>query len=178
MAAATIHSENVTNILAGTTLDRKVGTIKTVIDQIATLTTNVDDANDMWLFGPIPSNAVIIDILVKNDDLDGVSDLEGDFGLVYSGIGQQQVEDGNTIGTEIDFNVFADASTIFQAANTGWTSVRSATDNIVDTDLEAWQVGGLTEDPGGLFFVNFRVGTPAATDQAGDTVMRIDYIAK
>lgn len=179
MAASTVHSENVTNIIASppTIIHRKSGRIKTMIDQIAVVAaTSLDEAGDTLLFSPIPSNAVILDVLTMNDDLDGVANLEGDWGLVYSGIGHQQIEDGNTIGTEIDLNVFADASTGFQGAITSWTSVRNVTDNITDIDKEAWEVGGLTSDPGGLFFISYTVGTPAATGQDGDVVVRVDYI--
>ena len=180
MAASTINSEAVTNLVASpqVALDRKQGRIKTIVDQVALATTNIDDAGDMVLFCPIPSNAVILDVQVMNDDLDsnGSPTLEGDWGLVYSGIGGNQKLNGNTIGTEVDYNVFADASTGLQAAVTSWTSVRNVTDNITDVDLQAWSAGGLSSDPGGLFFVCFRVGTAAATGAAGDVVVRVDYI--
>ena len=43
----------------------------------------VGDAADVLLFGPVPSNAVIVDVLVMNDDLDAhaTPTLEGDWGL-------------------------------------------------------------------------------------------------
>lgn len=180
MAAATTHSENVTDIVTNDKLiDRKKGRIKTVIDQRAVVgATELDDAGDMILFGPIPSNAILLDFLVKNDDLDANAcpTLEGDFGLVYSGIGGSQSRDGNTIGTEIDFNVFADASTILQGANLDYVSVRNVTDDIAELKKEAWEVGGLSSDPGGLFYLSYRVGTATATAANGDIVVRVDYI--
>lgn len=180
MAAGTTKSENVTNIEASpiVVLDRKRGRIKTVIDQDALATTAIDDAADITLFGPVPSNAVILDLLVLNDDLDTnvCPTLEGDWGLYYSGIGGTQKEDGNTSGTVIDANCFSDADTGLQAAVTAWESKRFDTDNIVDVKKEAWEVAGLTADPGGLFYVGFTVGTGSATGAAGDVVVRVDYI--
>jgi hypothetical protein len=181
MVAATFYSENVTNLTSDpiSVLDRKKGRIKTIIDQRAVdASAEMNEANDMILFGPIPSNAVILDVRVMNDEIDSNAcpTLEGDWGLVYSGIGGSQAEDGNTIGTEVDYNVFADASTVLQNAATSWASVRAATDDIVDVDKEAWEAGGLSADPGGLFYLSFRVGTAAATAADGDIVVRIDYI--
>lgn len=177
---ATEKSENVTNLEASpiTVTDRKRGRIKTVIDQLAVSAGGVGDVADILLFGPVPSNAVILDVLVMNDDLDanGTPALEGDWGLYYSGIGGTQKKDGNTSGTVIDANCFEDADTALQAAVTTWNSKRCITDNITDIDKEAWQVAGLTADPGGLFYVGFTVGTAAATDAAGDVVVRVDYI--
>lgn len=180
MAAGTVNSEAVTNLVASPQVSnhRKTGRIKTIVDQIAVAATSIDDAGDAILLCPIPSNAVILDVQILNDDLDsnGTPTLEGDFGLVYSGIGGNQKLNGNTIGTAIDTNCFADASAELQSANTSWTSVRTATDNITDVDLEAWQVGGLSADPGGILLINFTVGTAAATGAAGDLVVRVDYI--
>ena len=180
MAATTVKSEAVTNIEANppVTLDRKRGGIKTIIDQDAVATTSIDEAADITLFCPIPSNAVILDVLVMNDDLDsnGTPTLEGDWGLYYSGIGGTQAKDGNTSGTVIDANCFEDADTALQAAVTTWDSKRCITDNITDIDKEAWEVGGLSADPGGLFYIGFTVGTAAATAAAGDVVVRVDYI--
>lgn len=180
MAAGTTKSANVTNIEASpiTALDRKRGRIKTIIDQDNLATTATDDAGDITLFGPVPSNAVILDVLVMNDDLDAhaTPTLEGDWGLYYSGIGGNQALNGNVSGTVIDANCFEDADDALQAAVVVWDSKRCITDDIVDIEKEAWEVGGLSADPGGLLYVGFTVGTAAATGAAGDVVVRIDYI--
>ena len=180
MAAATLHSENVTIIEAAEDkgIHRKKGRVKTVLDQRAYTSTETDDANDAVLYGPIPSNAVITELSIKNDDLDSncCPTLAVDIGLVYSGRGGNQKLNGNTIGTAVDTNCFATLATTLQAANTVWADVRSEADDIVDTDLEAWQVGGLSADPGGLLYINVTVTTGAATAASGDVVMKIEYI--
>jgi hypothetical protein len=177
---ATEKSESVTNIEASpiTVMDRKKGNLKVVVDQLAVSSGGVGDAADILLFCPIPSNAVILDVQVLNDDLDSHAcpTLEGDWGLAYSGIGGLQPKEGRTSGEAIDINCFEDADTALQAAVTAYDSKRFVTDAINDIDLEAWQVGGLTADPGGIFYISFVVGTAAATDAAGDVVVRVDYI--
>lgn len=181
MVATTVKSENVTNVEASpiTALDRKRGRIKTIIDQDAVATTSLDEAGDVTLFGPIPSNAVILDVLVLNDDLDtnATETLDLDWGLYYSGIGGTQFKDGNTSGTVVDADCFANDSALFEDANTSWVSVRTLTDDITDIKKEAWEVAGLSSDPGGLLYVGMTVGTnAAATAAAGDVVVRVDYI--
>lgn len=180
MVASTVKSENVTNIEATprTVLDRKGGRIKTIIDQDAIATTSIDEAGDVMLFGPIPSDAVILDVLVLNDDLDsdGTPTLAVDVGLYYSGIGGSQYLDGNTSGTAISATCFATAVTTLQAAVTSWTSLRFEADDITGADEEAWQVGGLTANPGGDFYIGLTVETAAATAAAGDVVVRVDYL--
>lgn len=181
MTATTVYSEAVTNIIASpiTPLDRKKGRIKTIIDQDEVATTSIDEAGDVTLFCPIPSNAVILSVMVKNDDLDtnATETLDLNWGLYYSGIGGNQYNTGKTIGTAIDADCFAADSALFEDANTTWVDVRNATDDIADIDLEAWQVGGLTADPGGIFLIGMTVGTnAAATAAAGTVVVRVDYI--
>lgn len=180
MAAGTIKSENVTNVEASpiTVLDRKRARVKSIIDQDAIATTNIDDVGDIMLFGPIPSNAVILDVSLLNDDLDSncCPLLTVDIGLYYSGIGGSQKEDGNTSGTVIDDDAFASTSSALQAANTAWSSVRFEADDIVDVKKEAWEVGGLSADPGGLFYIGLTVDAAAATGAAGDVVVKVDYM--
>lgn len=178
MTASTVKSENVTNVEAGTTLDKKDGRLKVTIDQDAIATTSIDEANDLMLFCPIRSNDVVLDVLVLNDDLDGHAcpTLAVNVGLYYSGIGGDQAKTGKTSGTVIDADCFASAATTLQAANVTWTSLRCEADDIVDVKKEAWEVAGLSSDPGGIFYVGIAVTTAAATAAAGDIVVRVDTI--
>lgn len=177
---ATVKSENITNIEASpvVSLHKKTGEVKSVIDQYAAATTAVDNADDNILICAVPSNAVILDVLVLNDDLDsnGTPTLAVNVGLAYSGIGGTQKKDGNTSGTVIDADCFGSAVTTLQSANVTWSSVRFEADDIVDVKKEAWEVGGLSSDPGGIFYVLLDVSTAAATAAAGDIVVRVDYI--
>lgn len=180
MVATTIKSENVTNIEASpiTALDQRQGVIRTIFDIDAIPTTSIDEAADIMLFGPIPSNAKILDVLILCDDLDsnGTPTLAVDCGLYYSAIGGTQKADGRVSGDAIDVDCFATAVTTLQAAVVTWTSLRFEVDDIIDVNKEAWEVGGLTADPGGLFYVGLKVTTAAATAAAGDIVLRIEYI--
>ena len=180
MAAGTIKSENVTSIEASpiSVLDKKGGEIKVILDQDSLATTNTDDAGDLILFGPVPSNAVILDVEVLNDDLDsdGSPALAVNVGLHYSGIGGNQAKEGKGSGDVIDADCFASAATVLQAANVEWKSVRFEADDIVDVKKEAWEVGGLASDPGGLLYVGMTVTTGAATGAAGDVVVKVTYI--
>jgi len=178
MAATTVKSDNVTNVEANpiVVMDKKSGELKSIIDQLEVAITSEDEVGDIILLSPIPSNAVLLDVRMMNDALDGVADLAYDIGLYYSGIGGSQVADGNSSGTVIDADCFATADITVQAATKVWTSVRFEADDIADVKKEAWDVGGLSADPGGIFYVGFTVTTPAATDAAGTLVTRVDYI--
>lgn len=180
MTASTVKSENVTNIEATpiTALDKKEGFLRVHIDQDAIATTSIDEANDLMLFCPIPSNSVILDVEILCDDLDSNAcpTLAANVGLYYSGIGGNQKENGNDSGEVIDADVFGSAVTTLQAAKKVWTSVRFEADDIIDVKKEAWEAGGLTSDPGGLFYVGIAVTTQAATAAAGDICVKVSFI--
>lgn len=178
MTASTVSSENVANIAASSLLDSKQGVIKTIIDKKAVATTSIDEVGDKVLFGPIPSNAIILDVLVLADDLDsnGSPALAVDVGLAYSAIGGNQKSSNKTSGQAVDVDCFATAATTLQAAKVTWTSLRAEADDIVDIVKPAWEVAGLSEDCGGLLWVSLTVTTVAATAAAGDVVVRVDYI--
>lgn len=173
-------SENVNNIESDPieALHRKRGQKKVVIDQAALVSADLDEAGDKSLYGPIPSNAVLTEVAILNDDLDsdGTPALAVDVGLAYSGIGGKQNFEGRSSGDIIDADALASASDALQAANVKWESVRFEADDIVDVKKEAWEVAGLSEDPGGLFYIALSVTTAAATAAAGDVVVKVEYI--
>lgn len=180
MTASTIKSENITNIEATpiTVLEGKAGLVQVHVDTDNIPTTSIDEADDIFLLGVIPSNAIILDVEVLCDDLDANATpaLTTDFGLYYSGIGGNQLATGKTSGTVIDADCFATAVTTFQAAKVVWTQLRFEVDDIIDVTKEAWEVGGLSADPGGLFYCGFKVVDVAATAAAGDVVLKITYL--
>lgn len=179
MTASTVKSDNITNIEASpiVAIDRRKGRVKSVIDTDDIATASIDEAGDVMLFGPIPSNAVILDVVVKNDDLDThacAAALAVDVGLFYSGIGGTQAKDGNVSGTVASATCLGTAVTALLAANTSWTTVVDAAAGAPAS--EAWALAGLSADPGGLLYVGLTVETAAATAAAGDVDVRIDYI--
>lgn len=173
-----LKSVLLTNALASpTTVSiKKTGNLKVVVDQVAVTTGYLDGTDDNIYLGLIPSNAVILDVRFLNDDLDshGTPTLAANVGLVYTGIGSGQVN--KSFGDAADVDCFGTAVTTFQAANVTWTSLRCEADDIVDVTKEAWEVAGLSSDPGGYFAVVLDLSTAAATAAAGDIVMRVDMI--
>lgn len=179
MTASQVHGNNITNIVAGDVNDKVNLIQKVIIDEKAILTTSIDEVGDSILFGPVPSNARILDIEVVCDDLDsnGAPTLDLNFGLYYMGDSDGQKKAKKDLGDVVDADCFAADSAIGTAAVTSWTSVRFATANITTVDKEAWEIGGLTEDCGGHLAIGVTVGTnAAATAAAGDMALRITYI--
>jgi hypothetical protein len=172
MAIGTLKSENVTNITAAprSYLDGKLGTPVTVIDQVVVPTTATDDVGDINLFGPVPSNAVITELAFLNDAL-ASSNLAFNVGLYYSGIGNG----AKAYGEVADADCIATGKVI-TSANLTWQSVRFEAADITSVKQEAWQLAGLSADPGGLFYVGFTVSVVAGTPVQGDLVVKIDYI--
>lgn len=172
MTATTVKSENVTNIVAAPRayLDGKVGNPVVVIDQIAVATTSMDEVGDVILFGPIPSNAILTGLWHMNDAL-AASGLAYDIGLYYSGIGNGSQ---NAYGTAISANCIA-TSKVITSANVTWQDARFEAADIVSVKKELWDLAGLTADPGGLFFIGFKVAVVATTPAAGDLVVKMEY---
>lgn len=178
MAASTVKSTNITNIEAKPQVinDKRVGNLWAVFDKIVVATTSVDEIDDIILFGPVPSNAVIKDIEVVNDVLDSDGVLAFDIGLYYSGIGGEQFNFDKSSGTEILDNCIGTAVTTLGAANTAWASVRFEAANITSFIQPAWELAGLSADPGGLFWIGLKVTTAATTPVAGDVLITCTYL--
>lgn len=176
---ATVKSTNITNIESSpiTLLDGKVGIKKVMIDTIAVATTAVDNADDNILIGMVPSSAKILSIKVLNDDLDsnGTPTLAANLGLFY---GVNNVVSGvkKTSGDVLDADAFATAVTTLQAANTTGVELRYEAADIANIGQEAWEIGGLTEDCGGMLYIGFDLTTAAATAAAGDISLIVEYI--
>ena len=177
MTASIVKSVSITNMIAKPIVveDRKRGDSKVVIDKIAVATTSIDEVGDKIFLCAVPSNAIIHSIMLYNDDLDshGTPTLAADVGLYYSGIGSGQ--DG-LADTVIDADCFATAITSLQAAVVIPSEVRFEVDDIVDIVKEAWEAGGLSTDPGGLFYIALTLTAVSATPAAGDIVIKVQYI--
>lgn len=175
MAASTVYSTNITNILLPSIslIDGRNGKLCAIMDTIEVATTSLDEVGDMILLGPVPSTAILEDIKFLNDDLDSnVSPtLTVNVGLAYDG---SQLN--KNIGDEVDYDCFATSSTIFREAVTSWQSLRFEQDDIANIGKEAWDTGGLTSNPGGNLCISVRVVDVAATAAAGTISMIATYI--
>lgn len=178
MAVNTVKSDNVTNIEADpvSVLDKKRGEKKVLIDTIEVVAEDLSDIGDVILFGPVPSNAVLTSIKIYNDDLDAGATLACDVGLYYSGIGGDQEFQGNTSGTVLDADAYATAITVLQGAVLVGTEVRYEVDDIANVGNEAWQDGGLSEDPGGALYVGLTLTAAATTPAAGTITLHVEYL--
>lgn len=180
MTASTVKSANLTNIVASPIYlpVHKGGVKKVIIDQIAVATTSIDEINDVILVGHIPSNAVITSIKIFNDDLDsnGSPALAANVGLFYTGIGAGQVRLGKAMGDVVSATCIGTAITTLQSANTTGVELRFEAADITSISQEAWELGGLTSDCGGLLAIGLKITTVAATAAAGDIVLVVDYL--
>jgi hypothetical protein len=178
---STKKSDNITNIelAAIVPLNQKVGVLKQVIDEVEiTAATDTNEIGDVILLGPIPSNAVITSIKLFNDDLDsnGSPTLAADVGLYYSGKGNVVSGVAKASGEVIDADCIGTAITTLQSANVSGTEVRFEAANIDTIDSEAWQLGGLSADCGGLVYLGLTLTAAAATGANGGIKAVIQYI--
>lgn len=181
MTASTVKGVEITNIESSpiTPLDRKTfnNSLKVSVAKIEAATTSLDEAADIILLCPIPSNAIVDGVYIKNDDLDAHAcpTLAADVGLYYSGIGGLQSAQGKVSGDAVDVDAFASAVTTLRAANVTWQELTNEAQNIDNYRTEAWSAGGLTSDPGGFFYVGIKLTAVSATPAAGGIVMKVEY---
>lgn len=185
MTVSTVKSVNITNIEAApiATLIGKAASKKVAIDKIEVATTSIDEVGDIILMAPIPSNAKILSIQILNDDLDSnaTPTLAADVGLYYSGKNNVVAGVAKASGVVVDADCFATAITNLQAAAVVPGEVRfergaGTVGDIVDIVKEAWEVGGLTADCGGLLYIGLTITAVSATAAAGSIVMIVNYI--
>lgn len=174
MAVGTVKSTMVTNFEAIPQVMNTLVNQKVIVDKIALLTTSMDDVGDIILMCPIESNAKIIRIGVLNDAL-AASGLAYNVGLYYSGIGGSQKKNGKTSGTVVDADNIGTA-VAFSTARLVLGDLRFEADDIVNVSKEMWEVAGLTEDPGGHFYIGLTCSTVATTPAAGDIVMIVEKL--
>lgn len=130
----------------------------------------------------VPSNAIVTEIALYNDDLDSnaTPTLATDIGLAAGQDFTSVTSGAKTKHTEddvLDADLFVDGSTTLQAATTSFTvqafdSVTAGPDDIYKA---AWELLGYDKDPG----VNFRLcitqAAAAATAAAGDVVIKCKF---
>lgn len=131
----------------------------------------------------IPSNAIVTEIALYNDDLDSnvspalVLDIGlaagEDFTSVTSGTETKRNEDD-----VLDADAYVDGSTTGQDATTNWTAQAfdSATFGPDDCEKACWEVLGYDSDPKTVLTLSVTMQVAAATAAAGDLALRVTYI--
>lgn len=177
MTASTAKSTLITNLEASPSLQGSFGQtgngLKVAFVTNSVATTSTDEQNDIFLFLPVPSGAVPTSLMIYNDDLDSGSTpaLAVDVGLYYG----NDIA-GKTSGTAIDVDMFASAITTLQAANTAGVEIIFEALDINKIGKPLWELGALTSNPGGTFYVGMKVTTAAATAAAGDVTLVMQYV--
>ena len=185
MAGETTKSANLTNTQAGTKRESRYGRGRLLVaSDVDAIAAGELEAADVTLLDiEIPSNAIVAEIAVYNDDLDSncTPTLAADVGLFA-------VEDFTSVTSStatkhaadavLDADAYVDGATDLQAATTKWTALAfdSATFGPDDAEKMAWEVLGYDEDPHTRFRVGVTFAAAAATAAAGDLGVRVKYI--
>lgn len=121
-------------------------------------------AGDTVMLAPVPTNASVLSIVLRNDDLDSSTTITCDVGL-YSADGEV---------TAIDDDCYASAITDLRAAVGGaGTEVAYEARNINTVGQRVFEDGGQSTDPGGYYFIGLKFD--AAGNTAGDLSFVITY---
>ena len=171
MAASTVSSSVITNLLASPTGDLRNGEmgndrVRTISGTMAVATTSIDETADVILMFPISASEVILSLKLFCDDLDAhvCPTLAVDVGLY------KDVTVAGTGATEVDVDAYASAITDLQAAVTVGVEVAFEARNInVIGQTVAVDGGETIEDVGdAVRYVGLKVTTVSATPAAGD----------
>lgn len=184
MAGETVKTTELTNIEAGQKADSKLtrGNMVSAKDYRAVAAGELEAADVILTAIDIPSNAIVEDILVYNDDLDsnGTPTLALDVGLAASEKFTSTTSSTDTIHAEneiLDADLFVDGATTLQAATTKFTSLDfdATTFGPDDAHKELWEVLGYDENPKTDFRIALTMATAAATGAAGDLIIKVVY---
>lgn len=145
--------------------------------------TSLEAGDNLIMDIPLPSNCVVHEISIYNDDMDtnACPTLVLDVGVAAA---QEYID--TTSGTKtyhakdaiIDADLFVDGSTAGQAATTNWTVLLndSATNGPEDTNKAIWELLGYDEDPRTVFNVVVQSQAASATlGSAADMSIRVLY---
>ena len=171
----------------GTNTDARLAKARTVtgLDKHEFAAATELEAADTKIFNiDLPSNAIIKDVEIYNDDLDTSCSptLTLDVGLVA-----KEKHTSTTGGTDtthaadalIDVDLLVDGSTEGQTANTTWTSLipDSGTFGPDDCDKAVWELLGYDEDPKTTYRVALTsAAAAAALAAAADCGLRVTYL--
>ena len=140
---------------AGTQQEMMVGTLEA---------TAADSSLSKYIFGSIPSNALVSNVLLWSDDL-------GTTGTVDFGI-YETVANG---GLAVDADFFQAAVNVNSAAlnASNITHGNAAGFGLEDAEKPLWQALGLTTDPGKNYDVVGTVAQPV--DTGGTLTLKVQY---
>lgn len=188
MAGETTKTTALTNRDDGVKRDARLvkGNLYVGLDQHQFAAATELEAADNKIFDiPVPSNAIVLEVAIYNDDLDtdacptlvldvGVA-ARDDYTSVTSGSETKHVKDDI-----IDADLFVDGSTEGQAANTNWTVLTpdATTFGPEDALKPVWELLGYDEDPKTTFNIVVQSqAAAAALGSAGDLAVRVKYVA-
>lgn len=183
---ATTKTSNLTDAQAGTGKNVPNRVSRGVMVEgkdIHAYTTGELDAADILLTNiKLPSNAVVTELLVRNDDLDsdGTPTLSVDIGYAAAQPFKSKtsgVETKHALNAILDADALIDGSSALQSSNNKYTSISfdSATRGPSQSHEACWETLGYDEDPKTDFLVAVTVATGAATAAAGSLALLVRY---
>lgn len=135
-----------------------------------------DADGDAILLCPVPSSAVIHDVLLQLDSFDASTDSVVNVG-VYNG--QDAFKDGSTLYAAealIDEDALAAGSTVVRSANAVPVSVLGFGKDIANSNKRLYDLCGLAADPHRTFYVGLtQTATVSDDDGAGTIRMTVLY---
>ena len=145
--------------------------------------TELEAGDNLILDIPVPSNAIITDIAIYNDDLDtnvcptlvldiGVAAREDYTSTTSSADTKHSADD------IIDADLLVDGSTAGQAATTNWTSLAPDATTLGPDDAlkPVWELLGYDNDPKTTFNIVVQSQAASATlGAAGDLAVKVEY---
>lgn len=186
MAGEITKTTNATNADASPAVTRKaVKRVRIGHDTHSFAAATELEAADTKVFDiDLPSNAVLVDVEIYNDDMDTgcAPTLTLDVGVVakekHTSItsGAETSHDADSL---IDVDLFVDGSTEGQAANTVWTSLTpdSGTLGPEDAEKAIWELLGYDEDPKTTYRVALTsAAASSALSAAADCSLRVTYL--
>lgn len=188
MAGETQKTTALTNIGNGLKQDARVikGTVKQGRDhhQFAAAT-ELEAGDNLITAIEIPSNAIVTDVEIYNDDLDThacAPTLVLDIGVAAGEDYTSTTSSTDTKHSEddiIDADLFVDGSTTGRAATTNWTSLAPDSGTMGPEDMlkPVWELLGYDNDPKTVFRVVVQSqAASAALGSAGDLAIRVTYV--
>jgi hypothetical protein len=186
MAGETSKTTALTNAQASPPINREArlnrGRVREGSDLHAFTTGQLEAADVLLTNIDIPSNAIVREVLMYNDDLDSnaTPTLTFDIGVAAGEDFTSTTSSSDTKHSEddvLDADLFVDGDTTAQAATTKYTSLAldSATAGPDDADKPIWEKLGYDNDPLTKFRIVVTTSAAAATAAAGDVSLLVRY---